>query len=128
MALPSPLSSSGLLSLLSYDLELERSITLRNPTSGKEKELDLWSPSRNQERSQFLFSRLFPFIFVLLFKNIYHKLFLYLLMHTINNWKCLHVFSICNTSWFVYNKKSLRDYCYNIREELRGYNTEIRTE
>ena len=25
-------------------------------------------------------------------------------------------------------KNSLRDYCYNMREELKGYNTDIKTE
>lgn len=49
--------------------------------------------------------------------------------HTyINKWKCLHVFSICDISWFVYNKKSLGDYGYNMREEFKGDSTEIRTE
>ena len=55
MALPSPLSISVLLSLLSYHVELEQSITLRNPTSWKEKELSLSVISLEESRKKSVF-------------------------------------------------------------------------
>ena len=99
------------------------------PVGRKRNFLYLWFPSRNRERSQFFFSTLFLFIFVLLFKNIYHNSYSFIYSHiqlTSENVCMCSLYAIPVGLFII--KNSLRDYCYNMREELKGYNTEIRTE